>query len=63
MQVKHLVIGAGISGLTFANYCGEDYLIVEKENEAGVTLARCEALILIYTNIKVYILIIVIGRN
>ena len=35
MQVKHLVIGAGISGLTFANYCGEDYLIVEKENEVG----------------------------
>lgn len=34
-KVKHLVIGAGISGLTFANYCGEDYLIVEKENEVG----------------------------
>ena len=33
--VKHLIIGAGISGLTFANYCKEDYLIVEKENEVG----------------------------
>lgn len=35
MEVKHLVIGAGISGLTFANYCGDDYLIVEKEDEVG----------------------------
>lgn len=33
--VKYLVIGAGISGLTFANYCKGDYLIVEKENEVG----------------------------
>ena len=32
---KHLIIGAGISGLTFANYCKGDYLIVEKENEVG----------------------------
>ena len=34
-KVKYLVIGAGISGLTFANYCGDDYLICEKENEVG----------------------------
>lgn len=34
-KVKYLVIGAGISGLTFANYCGEDYIICEKENEVG----------------------------
>ncbi len=34
-KVKYLVIGAGISGLTFANYAKEDYLIVEKENEVG----------------------------
>ena len=34
-SVKYLIIGAGISGLTFANYIKEDYLIVEKENEVG----------------------------
>ena len=34
-KVKYLVIGAGISGLTFANYANDDYLIVEKENEVG----------------------------
>ncbi len=34
-KVKNLIIGAGISGLTYANYCGNDYLIVEKENEVG----------------------------
>ncbi len=33
--VKHLIVGAGISGLTYANYCKGDYLIVEKENEVG----------------------------
>ncbi|MBQ9012807.1 MAG: FAD-dependent oxidoreductase [Bacilli bacterium] len=35
MKTKHLIIGAGISGLTFANYAKGDYLIVEKENEVG----------------------------
>lgn len=35
MKTKYLIIGAGISGLTFANYCDGDYLIVEKENEVG----------------------------
>lgn len=35
MKVKNFIIGAGISGLTYANYCGDDYLIVEKENEVG----------------------------
>ena len=34
-KVKYLIIGAGISGLTFANYCKEDYLICEKEEEIG----------------------------
>ena len=34
-NTKYLIVGAGISGLTFANYCDGDYLIVEKENEPG----------------------------
>lgn len=34
-EVKYLIIGAGISGLTFANYVDDDYLIVEKEDEPG----------------------------
>ena len=35
MKTKYLVIGAGITGLTFANYAIEDYLVVEKEKEVG----------------------------
>lgn len=35
MKVKNLIIGAGISGLTFANYAEDDYLVVEKEKEVG----------------------------
>ncbi len=35
MKTKYLIIGAGISGLTFANYCEGDYLIIEKESEVG----------------------------
>ncbi len=35
METKYLIIGAGISGLSFAGACGGDYLIVEKEKEAG----------------------------
>ena len=35
MKTKNLIIGAGISGLTYANYAKEDYLIIEKENEVG----------------------------
>lgn len=35
MKVKNLIIGAGISGLTYANYCGDDYLIIEKEKKVG----------------------------
>lgn len=35
MKTKYLIIGAGISGLTFANYCKGEYLIVEKEKEVG----------------------------
>lgn len=34
-RVRYLIIGAGISGLTFANYCDDDYIIVEKESEVG----------------------------
>ena len=34
-NVKYLIIGAGISGLTFANYADGDYLIIEKEDEVG----------------------------
>ena len=33
-NVKYLIIGAGISGLTFANYADGDYLIVA-ENVRG----------------------------
>lgn len=34
-NVKYLIIGAGISGLTFANYAQGGYLIIEKEDEVG----------------------------
>jgi len=35
-KVKYLIIGAGVTGLGFANFIkSEDYLILEKENEAG----------------------------
>lgn len=35
-NTKYLIIGAGISGLSFANFLdSDDYIIVEKENEAG----------------------------
>ena len=34
-EIKYLIIGAGISGLTFANYIKDDYLILEKEAEVG----------------------------
>ncbi len=34
-KVKYLIVGAGISGLTFANYIDDDYLIIEKESEVG----------------------------
>ncbi len=33
--INNLIIGAGISGLTYANYCDDNYIIVEKENEVG----------------------------
>ncbi len=35
LNVENLIIGAGISGLTFAANCKEDYLIVEKESSVG----------------------------
>lgn len=34
-HVKYLIVGAGISGLTVANYLKDDYLIVEKAQEVG----------------------------
>ena len=35
-KVEYLIVGAGISGLTFANYLNnDDYLLIEKENEVG----------------------------
>ncbi len=34
-KIKYLIIGAGISGLTFANYIKDDYIILEKESEVG----------------------------
>lgn len=35
LSVKNLIIGAGISGLTFAANCKDDYLIIEKEASVG----------------------------
>lgn len=35
MKTKYLIIGAGLSGLTFANYAKKDYLVVEKEKKIG----------------------------
>lgn len=34
IKTKYLIIGGGISGLSFANYV-DDYIIIEKENELG----------------------------
>lgn len=34
-KVKYLIVGAGISGLTFANYVKDDYLIIEKSDRIG----------------------------
>lgn len=35
INTKYLIIGAGISGLMFANVKKDNYLVVEKENEIG----------------------------
>lgn len=35
MKTKYLIIGAGISGLTFTNYIKDDYIILEKESKIG----------------------------
>lgn len=36
IEVKYLILGAGISGLGFANFIGEkDFFIIEKEKEVG----------------------------
>ena len=32
---EYIIIGAGISGLTIANYIKNNYIILEKENEVG----------------------------
>ena len=37
-NVKYLIIGAGISGLTFANYADGDYLIIEKEKWVDIAV-------------------------
>ena len=34
-DVEVLIIGAGVSGLAYANFTNEDYIIIEKENEPG----------------------------
>lgn len=34
-RVKYVIIGAGVSGLSFANFIKGDYLIIDKENESG----------------------------
>lgn len=35
-KVKHLIIGAGITGITYAyDIKSDDYLIIEKEKEPG----------------------------
>ena len=35
VNTKYLIIGAGISGLMFANVKKDNYLIIEKESEIG----------------------------
>lgn len=35
LKTKYLVIGAGVTGLSFVNFIKDDYLIIEKENEVG----------------------------
>lgn len=34
-KTKYLIIGAGLSGLTFANYIKDEFMIVEKEPIVG----------------------------
>ena len=34
-KIDTLIIGAGVTGLAYANFCNNDYLIIEKEKEAG----------------------------
>ncbi len=33
--IKYLIIGAGLSGLSFAKNIKKDFIILEKENEIG----------------------------
>lgn len=35
LEVKYLIIGAGISGIAFARNCQDDYLILEKTDSVG----------------------------
>lgn len=40
MKVKYLVLGAGISGISFVEQkFSEDYLILEQKTEKGATVA------------------------
>ena len=34
-EIDTLIIGAGVSGLTYAAYSSEEYLIIEKEDTPG----------------------------
>tara|TARA_B110000196_G_scaffold319305_2_gene336996 strand:- start:1094 stop:2344 length:1251 start_codon:yes stop_codon:yes gene_type:complete len=34
-KVKYLVLGGGVSGLSFANFVEDDYIILEKESQPG----------------------------
>ncbi|MGZ4118752.1 MAG: NAD(P)-binding protein, partial [Bacteroidia bacterium] len=35
-KVKYLIVGTGVSGLSFANFIGsKDYLILEKDSTPG----------------------------
>ena len=35
LKIKYLIIGAGVTGLSFANFIKDNYLIIEKEDEVG----------------------------
>lgn len=34
-MIDTIIIGAGVSGLSYANFCKEDFLVLEKQNEVG----------------------------
>ena len=35
IKIKNLIIGGGISGLAFANFCKSSYMIIEKDDSVG----------------------------